>query len=621
MIERRATGRVIANNAMSAACCMFAVAALLFLTGVEANQTVSSSDERLIPGKPIEREIAEGQTHSYRLKAKKNQFIHVTIYQRGINVAVTLVAPDGKKIVESDLIPNGSQPGWISFITDKKGDYVIELRVPGKEVPAGTYEIRIEEQRKPTEQDKKRIEAYKLSVEAAAYNKEEKDDSYRKAAEKYKDAIELFRATGRRMEEAATLGNLAEAFDSLKDYKLALESSVSALAIYKALNDKYGEGAALYRAGRMHSHLSEYKEAIEYFEKALALWKEVGYRSGERRLLHETGTAHSRSKQYVKAIEFFERSLAISRELKMRGAEQEALHQIGHAYELLKKIDMAIDRFEQTLAISKARQDQNAEIHLINDIVGVYGSMGQFKKGAEYLEQLYENYKNGDQIVRDIIIVHLITMNIAAGSPDKSVAHAEELLKSIEKGQVTADSEQEAVSRFLVGLIFEAAGRNEEAEKQFKQGQAIVEKIQNPKRQAQFYLIIAGLYVFIERFEKVEGYLELALQTDLELEELSEVANMLFVAGLSDYRKTRSERSFALIEKSAAISHNLKDRLNEGKAYSWLAPLYYMVGRYDKAQEAYILRAGQNENFSREERLCGVRRPFSFFRDFFLLQN
>ncbi|MCI0489454.1 MAG: hypothetical protein L0229_22910, partial [Blastocatellia bacterium] len=32
-----------------------------------------------------------------------------------------------------------------------------------------------------------------------------------------------------------------------------------------------------------------------------------------------------------------------------------------------------------------------------------------------------------------------------------------------------------------------------------------------------------------------------------------------------------------------------------------------------------ILRAGQNENFSREERLCGVRRPFSFFRDFFLL--
>ncbi len=33
----------------------------------------------------------------------------------------------------------------------------------------------------------------------------------------------------------------------------------------------------------------------------------------------------------------------------------------------------------------------------------------------------------------------------------------------------------------------------------------------------------------------------------------------------------------------------------------------------------YILRAGQNESFSREERLCGVRRPFSFFKDFFLL--
>ncbi|MCI0488277.1 MAG: hypothetical protein L0229_16940, partial [Blastocatellia bacterium] len=41
------------------------------------------------------------------------------------------------------------------------------------------------------------------------------------------------------------------------------------------------------------------------------------------------------------------------------------------------------------------------------------------------------------------------------------------------------------------------------------------------------------------------------------------------------------------------------------------------VGPLNKALA--ILRAGQNENFSREERLCGVRRPFSFFRDFFLL--
>ncbi|MCI0488599.1 MAG: hypothetical protein L0229_18585, partial [Blastocatellia bacterium] len=36
-------------------------------------------------------------------------------------------------------------------------------------------------------------------------------------------------------------------------------------------------------------------------------------------------------------------------------------------------------------------------------------------------------------------------------------------------------------------------------------------------------------------------------------------------------------------------------------------------------EDQIILRAGQNESISREERLCGVRRPFYFFKAFFLL--
>ncbi len=35
-------------------------------------------------------------------------------------------------------------------------------------------------------------------------------------------------------------------------------------------------------------------------------------------------------------------------------------------------------------------------------------------------------------------------------------------------------------------------------------------------------------------------------------------------------------------------------------------------------QIVYCAR-GLHESISREERLCGVRRPFSFFKDFFLL--
>jgi hypothetical protein len=49
----------------------------------------------LTPGAPVERELAAGQTHAYRLALNAGQYLHVTIERRGIDVAVVLRGPDG----------------------------------------------------------------------------------------------------------------------------------------------------------------------------------------------------------------------------------------------------------------------------------------------------------------------------------------------------------------------------------------------------------------------------------------------------------------------------------------------------------------------------------------------
>src|SRR5882672_8404466 len=56
----------------------------------------------LEPGKPVERELSGGQSHSYKITMISGQYLHVVVAQRGIDVAVALFAPDGKKIVEVD---------------------------------------------------------------------------------------------------------------------------------------------------------------------------------------------------------------------------------------------------------------------------------------------------------------------------------------------------------------------------------------------------------------------------------------------------------------------------------------------------------------------------------------
>src|SRR6266567_1269094 len=64
----------------------------------------------LEPGKPIEREIAGGETHSYQLTLAAGQYARVAVDQRRINVAVGAFDPDGKNIVAGErLLAEGVQ--------------------------------------------------------------------------------------------------------------------------------------------------------------------------------------------------------------------------------------------------------------------------------------------------------------------------------------------------------------------------------------------------------------------------------------------------------------------------------------------------------------------------------
>jgi len=84
----------------------------------------------LEPGKPVERELSGGQSHSYKITMISGQYLHVVVAQRGIDVAVALFTSDGKKISEADSeqLIEGSETA--SAIAEAPGAYLIEVRSP-----------------------------------------------------------------------------------------------------------------------------------------------------------------------------------------------------------------------------------------------------------------------------------------------------------------------------------------------------------------------------------------------------------------------------------------------------------------------------------------------------------
>lgn len=169
----------------------------------------------LAPGVPVRKEIAGGEVHAYRFALLRDQFAHVVVEQRGLDLTVRLFGPDGGQRADVNN-PNGAP--------DSERISVLAGSASG-------YHINIAEHQPGAAQDESRAAAERASAEGERLRAQDTAESLPKAIKKYEEALALWRAVGDRSAEVNTLLNL----------------------------------------GLVYRRLSKEKEATGYFEEALAL--------------------------------------------------------------------------------------------------------------------------------------------------------------------------------------------------------------------------------------------------------------------------------------------------------------------------------------------------------------
>jgi tetratricopeptide (TPR) repeat protein len=120
----------------------------------------------LEPGRPVKRELAGGEQHGYQVELNSGQFLKVTVEQQGIDVAVQVLGSDGKQIFEFDSESRLQGQEEVSLVAEAAGECRLMIRPKQKGAVAGSYEIRIEELRAATENDRALDEARKLYKKA-----------------------------------------------------------------------------------------------------------------------------------------------------------------------------------------------------------------------------------------------------------------------------------------------------------------------------------------------------------------------------------------------------------------------------------------------------------------------
>src|SRR5829696_4599005 len=96
---------------------------------------------RLVPGQVQTRKIAGAATHIYKVKLEARQAFVAKVGQNGIDLALTITAPNKTVVAYADS-PNGAF-GYeeILVVADLSGEYLLEIKPFDADISTGSYTI------------------------------------------------------------------------------------------------------------------------------------------------------------------------------------------------------------------------------------------------------------------------------------------------------------------------------------------------------------------------------------------------------------------------------------------------------------------------------------------------
>lgn len=508
--------------------------------------------------KPIERALAGGEEHSYRVSLEAGQFVRFIAEQKGIDLVLSLFDGGGNKLAEVDS-PNGTEGlEMLSYVAEKKGKYVVRIISLEKQAAPGRYTLRIAELRAATEQDRSRLAAETVFREALALKAQQTAESISQSIAKYEQALALWRAAGDRDLEGLALNNLAEVHYSLGNRQKALELFAQGLAIMQATGSKIGEAAMLSNIAAVYQDLGENDKALDYFARALPLRRAAGDKAGEAVTLSNIGYLYSHTGDNRKALDYFNQALEIARAAGNRAYQESVLNNLAAVYQDLGENDKALEHYNQALQISKSIGDRSGESTIVNGMGNLSLSQGDTAQALDYYTRSLELAREvGDRSKEAVSLGNIALAHDTAGEKAKALDYYQ---KSLEMTRSVVDPRREAELLSNIGVLYNSIDDNERALDYFDQALALLRKVGDRSGEATTLNNIGAVYDRISEPARALDYYERSLGITRALGERRAEAVILDNIGAIHESLDDHKKALDYHNQSAAIAKEVGDK-------------------------------------------------------------
>lgn len=344
-------------------------------------------------GKPVERELAGGERHSYHVILSEGQFMKVEVADHGTDVGVTFQLPNGETMAPWQPTGGQVQIKPVSYVGESGSVYRLIVYASKKAAP-GRYEIRLAELRPANDDDRALQEARNAFRE---YIRLRDQGRWGESLPYIKKALVIREKVlgPDNSLVATTLGFLAGSYDNVGDYANAEAAAIRALKIKeKLLGPEHPDVAQeLLALSITYRNRGENSKREETLNRALAILDKA-HRSESATAaatLQDLGAIRYDRQDYRGAEDYAQRSRLIWE--KILGANH---YHLAPSYTFLGRV--AYDEgdyakaekiFQKALALSEdgLSVDNVNVTRFRNDLAMLYCTTGEFSKGETLYRQ------------------------------------------------------------------------------------------------------------------------------------------------------------------------------------------------------------------------------------------
>ncbi len=597
----------------------------LLLSGSFAAQSDNQA-RSLEQGKPVQSEIAAGQSHHYLLDLVEGQYARVLLEKNTADLILAVSRPDGERITEAKGVPPEEALGVV-LLAHVSGKHTLEVRSVAKDGAAIRYKLSVAELRAATEEDRNRVAAAKAYTEGMRLLEKGDQQSLREAIEKYKTAMSLFKAAGERKDEASMLGYIGYVHQQLKQWAEAIESYTNALALHRAIGNREGEAVTLYNIARIYDSSNNKLKAIDFFNQALDVYRATNDRRGEAVTLHFIASAHFSLNESAKSLDFYAHALAAYRATGNRQGEAQVLSSIGGVYLALNENQKAVDFYNSALPLYRATGDRRGEASALNGIGRSHSASGQYQKALDlYAEVISICRAITERAGEALALSHTAGIYSELGDYQRALDFYEQALAVY---RASNNRRGEAVALHNIGRIYISLSEPQRALDCFNQSLALIRASGDQRSEASVLNGIASAYVLMNEIQKALDFYNQALALNRASGNRQGEAAALNNLGRAHLSLGYTEKAIDFHNEALKLIRAVKDSRGEAQMLYNLARAHRAAGNLAQARSdseyairiAEALRQGVSGDQLRASFFASVRNFYDLNVDLLMQLN